>query len=113
MGSVPRSLVDIDDFRQLAYSIIFQIEKLENIIVQFFFVEDWINKTFEHREMLENPEVMFGTSGLVKSEGLPQHVKAKGRDRILLPKGQSYMERMISKWSEPLIRRHSAGSKLS
>lgn len=40
MGSVPRSLVDIDDFRQLAYSIIFQIEKLENIIVQFFFVED-------------------------------------------------------------------------
>lgn len=36
MGSVPRSLVDIDDFHQLAYSIIFQIEKLENIIVQFF-----------------------------------------------------------------------------
>lgn len=60
--------------------------------------------------MLENPEVMFGTSGLVKSEGLPQHVKAKGRDRILLPKGQSYMERMISEWSEPLIRRHSAGA---
>lgn len=61
--------------------------------------------------MLENLEVMFGTSGLMKIEGLPQHLKAKGRDHILLPEGQGYMERMISKWSGTLIRRHLAGSK--
>lgn len=44
--------------------------------------------------MTKSPEAMLGTPGLRKSEGLTQHLEAKGIDHILLPEEQGYKESM-------------------